>query len=125
MTTQTQTVDALVQLLSTGDEVDRCYSSKALGTLKAEDAVDRLIECLRDEDIDVCMDAAEALGRIGNPKAVPALVESLSNDNSGEICTAVVASLRKIGGSDVIEVLKKAASERPENIEWEDDWDTW
>ncbi len=125
MTTQTQTVDALVQILNTGDEVDRCYSSKALGTLKAEEAVDRLIECLRDEDIDVCMDAAEALGKIGSQRAIPALIESLSQDNSGEICTAVAASLRKIGGSDVVEALQKVATERPDNIEWKDDWDTW
>ena len=125
MTVETQTVETLSELLSTGDEVDRCYASRALGVLRASSATNVLIERLRDEDIDVCVDAAEALGKIGAKEAVPALLESLENDHSGEVCTAVVESLGKIGGSNVFEALLKVAIERPENVEWDDDWDTW
>lgn len=125
MTVETQTVETLSELLNTGDEVDRCYASRALGVLRANSATPILIERLKDEDIDVCVDAAEALGKIGAKESVPALLESLENDHSGEICAVVVESLGKIGGSDVHEALLKVAIERPENVEWDDDWDTW
>lgn len=125
MTVETQTVESLSKLLSTGDEVDRCYASRALGVLRANSATDILIERLRDEDIDVCVDAAEALGNIGDPKAIPALLESLANDSSGEVCTAIVRSLGQLGGSNVTKALLKVATERPDNMEWDDDWDSW
>ncbi len=118
-------IDALCNLLKTGDEADRCYTSRALGVIGDEAAVSRLIEHLVDEDIDVCVDAAEALGNIGAKAAVPALVQSLQNEQSGEICTAVTVALGKIGGSEAITALLKVAVERPEGMEWDDDWDTW
>jgi len=125
MTQQTQTQSTLCQLLQTGDEVDRCYAARALGVLGEESAIEPLIERLRDEDIDVCVDAAMALGNIGAKAAIPSLVESLENDNSGEVCTVVAESLNKIGGKEAIDALLKVAAERPEGLEWDDDWDTW
>ncbi|MCP3672089.1 MAG: HEAT repeat domain-containing protein, partial [Gammaproteobacteria bacterium] len=125
MTQQTQAITALCQLLKTGDEVDRCYASRALGVLGDQSAIMPLIDCLRDEDIDVCVDAATALGNIGSEEAIPSLIESLANDNSGEVCTVVTESLNKIGGNTALEALMKVAIERPEGLEWDDDWDTW
>lgn len=125
MTQQTQAVSTLCQLLQTGDEVDRCYAARALGVLGDQSAIEPLVERLRDEDIDVCVDAATALGNIGAKDAIPSLIESLENDNSGEVCTVVTESLNKIGGDEVIDALMKVAAERPEGLEWDDDWDTW
>jgi len=125
MTQPTRTLSALCELLQTGDEVDRCYAARALGALGAESAIDPLIECLRDEDIDVCVDAATALGNIGLKESIPSLIESLRNDNSGEVCTVVTESLNKIGSNEAIDALLKVAAERPEGLEWDDDWDTW
>jgi HEAT repeat protein len=118
-------IDALCQLLQTGDEADRCYAARALGVAEDTRAVDPLTERLRDEDIDVCIDAAEALGHIGAPEAIPALVESLEHESSGEICTAIAGALGRIGGSEAAAALQRVALERPPEMEWSDDWDTW
>ncbi len=125
MSLQSQTTTTLCQLLKDGDEADRCYAARALGTIKDGAAETALIECLHDEDPDVCIDAAEALGRIGAESSVPALIESLENDPSGEICTAIASALGQIGGQQALAALRKVAIERPQEMEWDDDWDTW
>ncbi len=125
MTPQTQTIQALCELLEQGDEVDRCYSAKALSSFGDQSAIDALIPRLKDEDIDVCVDAAVALGSIGDTRAAPALIESLENEPNGEICSVVAEALGKIGDSSSLAALRKIALERPEEMEWEDDWDMW
>ena len=127
MSLQTQVVEALSNLLATGDEADRCYAARALGKLGDNAALDALVERLRDEDIDVCVDAAEALGQICDLRAVEPLLESLANDPSGEICTVIATALGQLGGSDANSALIKVAAERPEALEWQEDgdWDTW
>lgn len=127
MTNRKQVIEALCHLTSTGDEVDRCYASKALGTLGDASAIPALVHCLRDEDIDVSIDATEALGCIGNSAAIPALLDSLTHDPCGEVKTAVVKALGQIGGTDVIVPLLKIAKNCPENMDWDEteDWDAW
>ena len=125
MSARAKTVEALCELLTTGDEVDRCYAARALGVLGDPAAADDLQQRLRDEDVDVCVDAADALGRIGAQSAIDPLVESLKNDSSGEICAAAVRALGNLGGEKVAQALRKVAHERPEAMEWDDDWDTW
>lgn len=120
-------INTLCKLTATGDEVDRCYASRALGSLKDVQAIPALIERLRDEDIDVSIDAVEALGRFGNPDTIPPLLESLINDPNGEVKTAVVEALGKIGGQDVIAPLLEIAKSCPDNMAWDDsgDWNDW
>ncbi len=127
MTNQKPVIESLCHLTSTGDEADRCYASRALGALGDTSAIPTLVQCLRDEDIDVSIDAAEALGRIGNPSAVPALLDSLTHDPNGEVKTAVVKALGQIGGADVIVPLLEIAKSCPEHKDWDDteDWDAW
>ncbi|WP_456412596.1 HEAT repeat domain-containing protein [Thiolapillus sp.] len=125
MTTYRETVDTLCQLVQTGDEADRCYAARTLGLLRDTASIETLIEHLRDEDLDVAIDAAEALGNIGSAEAVPALIESLENDPSGEVCTMVAVALGKIGSTEAIDPLLKICLERPQDMEWNDDWDTW
>lgn len=120
-----KTVDTLCRLLQEGDEADRCYAARTLGVLKNAAACEPLMERLRDKDIDVCVDAATALGNIGDPEVVPALIESLENESSGEIATAVTEALGKIGDARAIDALLKVVAERPEGLEWDGDWDTW
>ncbi len=125
MAVQHQAIAALTSLLETGDEADRCYAARALGVFGDNSAVDALIARLRDEDIDVCVDAAEALREIGNSKAILPLIESLENDSSGEICTVIATTLGVLGGKEASEALLKVAAERPERLDMDDDWDTW
>ncbi|MEH6626637.1 MAG: HEAT repeat domain-containing protein [Motiliproteus sp.] len=129
MTERNDVIKALIQLLGNGDEADRCYAARALGTLADNQATDTLIERLRDEDIDVCVDAATALGDIGDARATPALIESLMKDPDGEIKTAATEALGKIADPLAIDTLIEVAKERPEGLEaddgnsWDDYWD--
>jgi HEAT repeat protein len=125
MTLEKETREVLRQLLQTGDEADRCYAARTLGILGDRKSVDTLIERLKDEDVDVSIDAAEALGNIGASEAVPALIESLENDPSGEVCTMIAEALGKIRSSKSIDPLLKILLQRPDYLEWDDDWDTW
>jgi len=90
-------------------------------------AVPAIIKCLHDKDIDVCIDAAEALGSIRDKQAIPALLDSLQNDPDGDVKTMVTQSLGKIGGNEVEEALIKISQERPDDMDWSsgDDWDDW
>ncbi|MCG8425805.1 MAG: HEAT repeat domain-containing protein [Chromatiales bacterium] len=125
MSLPTETTQVLCELLQTGDEADRCYAARTLGALRSKVAIPLLIERLKDEDIDVCVDAAEALGKIGDERTVQALIDSLENESSGEIASIVAESLGKIASADSINALLKALTERPEGLEWDGDWDTW
>jgi len=50
-----------------------------LGNMHANIAVDTLIPLLKDKNLDVCYLSAEALGKIGDPKATSALKNCLAN----------------------------------------------
>ncbi|MCK5878036.1 MAG: HEAT repeat domain-containing protein [Candidatus Marithrix sp.] len=122
-----QVTEALCNLITTGDEVDRCYAAKTLGKLKAKQAVPTLIKCLRDEDVDVVIDAVEALGNIADPTIIPTLLESLTNDPDGEVKTAIVESLAKIDAPEAQTSLLEVAQTNPENVIWDEtnEWNAW
>jgi len=125
MPTKTEAITILCQLLSRGDEADRCHVSRALGRLKAPEALPALTERLYDEDPDVCIDAAEALGRIGDPEAVAPLLELLRHHPEGEVRAAAVEALANISDPRVPAVLLEIAAGRPQDLAWDDEWDDW
>lgn len=137
MNLRSQAIAALESLHQRGDEVDRCNVIRTLGVLNASESVPLLIQSLRDKDLDVCIDAAENLGKIGAADSVSALIESLDNDPDGEIRTIIVAALGEIATSQAansqesgeangaIEALLKIAHQRPENLEWLGEWDDY
>jgi len=137
MNLRNQAISALESLHQRGDEVDRCNVIRTLGVLKASESTPILIQSLRDEDLDVCIDAAENLGKIGAVDSISALLESLENDPDGEIRTIIVAALGEIAthqaagqesGSEAdkaIDALLKIAHQRPENLEWLGEWDDY
>jgi HEAT repeat protein len=128
---KTRVINILGSLLDKGDEVDRCYACRTLGMLGDNRVTDKLAERLRDEDIDVCIDAAEALGRLGVPDSISTLVESMYKDPDGEVKVAVVEALGQIGyqtgNRDVIEPLLDIAANRPEDMisDESETWDSW
>ena len=125
MTAKTKTITAISDLLAKGDAADRCYSCRALGVLADTTTVADLVKHLRDDDIDVCVDAAEALGQIGDPQAVTPLLESLDHDPSGEVRNAVIRALAHFDDPRINAALMQLAAERPEDLEWDGDWDPW
>lgn len=128
MANKQDVVRALRGLLDRGDELDRCSACRSLGVLGSSNAMRELVEHLRDDDIDVCIDAATSLGLLGDPAAVAPLIESLRNDPDGEIRVAVVEALGRLGGEQAIaELLSLLSADTDEdNGDWDDDegWDS-
>ncbi len=125
-----QTIDALTKLLENGDEADRCYVTQALGKLTdpsiAPAISKRVLPYLRDKDIDVCVDAAATLGKLGGVGVTAALVESLEKDPDGEVKTAIARALGDLGDIAAVPELVRVMEERDEGIEIiEDGWDLW
>ncbi len=123
----TKVTDSLLNYLNTGDEVDRCYAAKTLGNLRIESATPALLERLRDEDIDVCIDAITALGKICDPSALPLLLESLEKDPDCDVKLAITESLANFKNATTIETLIKLVEDRPEEMDFDEnkDWDDW
>lgn len=119
--------DSLLNYLENGDEVDRCYAAKTLGNLKVKKATQALLERIKDEDIDVCIDAITALGKIKDISAIPSLLESLEKDPDGDVKLAITESLVHFQSQDAIDTLLKLAEDRPEEMDFDQnaDWDSW
>ena len=124
---KTKVISCLRELLDNGDEVDKCNASRALGSIGATEAIDDLVLRLRDEDIDVCIDAAEALGKLRADRVVPALLDSLMNDPDGELKTAIVKALGEIRDARSIPLLLEIAEQPPQDMQQDsnEDWDDW
>jgi len=125
MSNRNDVLQALHQLLNSGTEVDRCHVCRALGTLQDTDAIEVLATRLRDDDIDVCIDAATALAELADPAAIDPLLESLQQDPDGEVRTAIIKALGKLDDPRAMVALLAVAATRPDNLEWDADWDPW
>ncbi|HET9450396.1 MAG TPA: HEAT repeat domain-containing protein, partial [Aggregicoccus sp.] len=75
-------VPPLLKLLAVNDNYTRVEAANALGTLRAKEAVEPLTQLATDDAVDaqVTKRAIEALGRIGDARAVPALVRMLTQE---------------------------------------------
>jgi len=71
-------VDSLIISLKDKDAKVRKWAAKSLGEIKDPSAVDALIEAMTDEQSPVA-DAAFALQLIGDPRAVPPLIQSINH----------------------------------------------
>lgn len=93
-------VPVLIEALKDGDRDVRTAAAAALISIgpEARFAVGTLVRALRDEDYFVRWNSVVALGEIGDKEAVPALMETLTDEN--------------------IDV-RKAAADALEKIEWE------
>ncbi|RRJ82885.1 HEAT repeat domain-containing protein [Aestuariirhabdus litorea] len=120
-------VARLVRLLQQGDEVDRCSAAAALGELQAVEASGVLVEQLRDQDLDLCIDAAQALGQIGDDSAVAGLLEALAWHGDGEVKLAALQALGRIGSAAALEAIKPLLLERPQGLasSFTEGWDDW
>ena len=122
-----ESIERLCRLLREGDEADRCNASRALGNMGAREAIDDLVALLGDEDIDVCIDAAEALGKLDARSVVPRLHDSLMNDPDGELKTSIIKALGQIGAPESRPLLMKIAEQQPEDmiLDSNEDWNDW
>ena len=87
-------VPALIKALRDEDWANRSNVAEALGEVgpKAVNAIPALTKALQnDEDSIVQSNAAEALGKIGNPNAIPILISALENEDDSVRRSAVDA----------------------------------
>ncbi len=100
-------VDALLACFADKDFVVRCHAARALGGMTTDyqigrtwvtqaRVVDALIAALKDSDRAVREDATIALGQIGDPRAVDALLEAMKD---GAVKRHAIMSLGMIGNA--------------------------
>lgn len=105
-----QSVDALVPLLSVRDPDVRKFAVDVLGDIRDPDAVPQLISGLRDPDENVRVAAAEALGKIRDWRAVEPLVACLAASEQGWLDYAAAEALGEIGDERALAPLLGALS---------------
>ncbi len=93
----------LTALLEDADEQVRTFAGVMLGTTKMSGAVPALIKALVDPDMNVKHAAAEALGKIGDRRAVEPLICALSTDMWLQFPAAI--ALGEIGDPQAVEPL--------------------
>ena len=118
-------IQQYVDQLNSNDPSDRINAARSLGYMqkKAILAVPYLLEMLKDDtcilEFDASLDdmmptyssveAASALGKIGDPSAIPALIEALLNSNF-TLAREATSALGKIGDSSAVSALIKQLS---------------
>ncbi len=81
----------------------RLFAIDTLAGIGSCQAMAALMIALREADVNVAATVAAALGEIGSPAAVPALIAALDSDSW--IRCAAAKSLGRIGGLDAVEAL--------------------
>lgn len=128
MKSKAQAVEALINQLDNGDEVDRCYAAQALGRFRDPRALEPLYRHLQDEDLDVCIDTATALGHMGSEDAVQGLIDALLYHAEPDVKQAAIGGLSHCGGDLAAKTLLRLL-DRPEEMQisqtegWDDWWD--
>jgi uncharacterized protein (TIGR02996 family) len=112
--------DAVAQLLQTLKDSDtevRWRSASALGKVGAEEVVPSLIEALQDSSYDVRNAAARACGDIGTAaqQAVPALLQTLANDDDRDVRQQAAVALGRVGPESETVLLALADALRSED----------
>ncbi len=103
-----EAIDTLVSLLRDKDHDIRKFACDSLGDIASPKATPYLITVLNDVNINVACAAAEALGKIGNKRAIEPLTKALEG-NIWLICSCAEA-LGRIGDKRVVESLMSIPS---------------
>jgi HEAT repeat protein len=107
--------EAILAAIRAGDPRHR---KLLLPLLSAAPVTDDVETCLQDADPEVRAAACEALARIGNPAAVPALFAALEDPNPGVVQSAV-AAIQSLGSPDTERrAIEAARSPNPSVRRW-------
>jgi len=111
-------IATLVQALSKDNSWQvRKTAADALGIIASDEATTALaVAMLTDDDDDVCLSAARALGRIGSPKAVKILMHAFHDPNP-VVRQAAAEALHFIGEA-ATSALVAALSDEDANVRW-------
>ncbi len=119
------------ELVLSEHDVVRLKAVQALRSLKTPESLAVLIQALHDDDADVRVDAAEALGDLARQEAIAPLMENLVHDPCGDVKLACVNALAHSKAAEALPVLRKLVTGRGDHVEWDgdeiyqDEWDIW
>ena len=108
-------VDGLIRALRDEDPEIQSAAASILGDMR-ETAVTPLMDALDDSDRFVRLVAARNLGRIGNKRAIEALIGSLHQELDTEVRATVAEALGYMGSKQAIEPLALALQDRDEEV---------
>ena len=108
-------VEGLIQALRSEDPEIQTAAASILGDMR-ETAVTPLMDALNDTDRFVRLVAARNLGKIGNKRAIEALIGSLHQEPDSEVRAAVAEALGYMGSKQAIEPLALALQDRSETV---------
>jgi HEAT repeat protein len=100
-----------------GDIRDRILSTVNITRMKEEKDIPGLIRALRNPDMSVQYEAAEALGQLRDPAAVPPLMEALTDDQYSGIRWKAAEALAQIGTPSV-DPLIAVLTHQEEDVRW-------
>jgi HEAT repeat protein len=110
-------IPRLVELYDTTDSKEvRLEIIRALGKMEEEGPVARLVRMLGDMDTDIRIAAAEALGKIGDPKAVPALTGLIADY---DVRLVAIWSLGNIGDTGAVEELSRYLNDEDKYVRYQ------
>ncbi|MDV2482252.1 HEAT repeat domain-containing protein [Methanoculleus sp. Wushi-C6] len=109
-------VDGLIRALRDEDPEIQTAAASLLGEMR-ETAVEPLMTALNDTDRFVRFVAARNLGKIGNRRAIEALIGSLHREPDREVRAAVAEALGYMGSRQAIEPLVLALQDRSEEVQ--------
>lgn len=115
--TDEEIVPLLVDTLKNVNEQEsiRYLVAEALGEMRVKEAIDALLEALKDDNVAVRYSAASALGKIGGQKAIKGLLESLKDQNE-YVRSQVAFALGKLQDESVISHLIEALNDSSEIV---------
>jgi len=129
---KTKARERLTEILSDGIDVHRCAAARALGNMGLPESTGPLVKALLDEDPDVRVDAATALGELNDPETAEKLMENLIGDPEADVKRAAIKALIAMRHEPVLPWLRKLAVSRcEEEVAWDGDefyasgWDDW
>ena len=100
-------LNALIDVLNSNDTILRSYAVNALKNFSNEQAVDILIESLRDSFWRVRVSAAKSLGELKIARAIPILIYKAKNDPEKNVKTQAIKALGEIGGNQAFSFLRE------------------
>ncbi len=106
-----------LEQLAHGDRVERSAATYALGRIPLEQSMDLVADLLKDPEIEIRCEAAQALGQVGSPRVIPRLTEALAGPADMRHYTrrSLVAILTRSGGEALEEFIRTAGTvDRPE-----------
>ncbi|MEH6445862.1 MAG: HEAT repeat domain-containing protein [Oceanospirillaceae bacterium] len=134
--------EILNQLLISDNEAQSCYAARAIGSIfpnittdddlalegpEAIKTVESLIECLHHQDVDVVIDAVDALGSLQAKAATDILLDAVNLHPEGDVRVSAIRALSNMVDDSLLECFLPWANgefaHRQTDTLWNDDWD--